>query len=239
MAMITNNHGDEESSIEDDLELPDQLTTNYDFSAWESFRKSLSIEKRASVAQSLKNAQIVPLRCSNNVSSPAKGEQIVSPEPSTNSDDVVVTNVPPKHRCRNVTFSLQSSFGDEDIASDPSLNEDLVDTNVSTKGLSDCPRRLSVEEQDGIEKWRAKGRRRLSNDSTDLTDEERYEIEKWRTRFKVGSVFNTDYEPKQWEQNEMIEIAEFLSLVNPKDDPNHLVRKLNLCARYTMMLSPF
>ena len=57
--MLDNKWEEDDSSIEDDLELLDSLNTNYDFSAWESFNKSLPAEKRASVAQSLKNAQIV------------------------------------------------------------------------------------------------------------------------------------------------------------------------------------
>ena len=42
-------------------------------------------------------------------------------------------------------------------------------------------------------------------------------------RLEVDEVFSTNYEPKQWETNEMDAVVEFLALQNPTDNPEYLV----------------
>ena len=42
-------------------------------------------------------------------------------------------------------------------------------------------------------------------------------------RLEVDEVFSTNYEPKQWETNEMDAVVEFLALQNPTNNPEYLV----------------
>ena len=42
-------------------------------------------------------------------------------------------------------------------------------------------------------------------------------------RLEVDEVFSPNYEPKQWETNEMDAVVEFLALQNPTDNPEYLV----------------
>ena len=51
----------DDSSLEDDLDALDDLNVHYDFSAWDSFRKSLSVEKRDALRRSMPSL-IVPFR---------------------------------------------------------------------------------------------------------------------------------------------------------------------------------
>ena len=143
----TKHQDDEESSIEDDLELLDKLNVACDFSAWDtfqeeiylSFRQSLSAEKRAIVRDSLRSSLIVPFR-SNSVSSTLS--EVVSVEEEEEEEEESVCD---------------QHSGEEEVPSEsePShVSRDGFSAEDVTKSITASSTELTEDERADNDKWR-------------------------------------------------------------------------------------
>lgn len=201
---------DDESSIKEDLDLLDKMNIHYDFSAWDSFRKSLSEDKRKIVRRSV-NSLIVPFR-SGSLLVPF-GERIEDELEDEELKEEVETEVESE-------ISSEPSIdddGDGDHREHQGQGDDGEDLSAASKNTSHKSHSSNTSQHDDVRAIKP------TNSSTELTEEERYDIAAWRMRLTVGSVFARDYVPQRWEGKEMEEIIDFLDLKNPVDDPEYLV----------------
>jgi len=106
--IMPNSEGGDDSSVEDDLVMVDKMNVHYDFSAWDSFRKSLPAEKQAALKQSFANSRQLSFGLSS----------------FNEDDDSDDEHGPQKQKAfRMSSFNEEGSDDEDDYESPPANNE--------------------------------------------------------------------------------------------------------------------
>ena len=195
-----------ESSIdEDDLEELDNSLINvaYDFSAWDSFRASLSSERQQVLKKSYANSRKLSFNNPGGSSS-GGGMSSFSEADEEESED------------EEEFFNRMPSLGEEKEV----VNDDGPEIISSVKSKKKNQQNID----NNTSEWFAD-----VMTSLELTQEERYDNAAWRMRLEVDQVFSKNYTPKEWERKEMDAIINFLGLKDPELRPDYLVCDTDYC----------
>jgi len=180
------------------------MNVAYDFSAWDSFRASLSSERQQVLKKSYANSR--KLRNSrklsfNNPGSGGGGMSSFSEADEEESED------------EEEFFNRMPSLGeDEEVVND--TGPEIISSVKSKKNNQQ-------NNNNNTSEWFAD-----VMTSLELTQEERYDDAAWRMRLEVDQVFSKNYTPKEWEQKEMDAIINFLGLKDPELHSDYLVRDI-------------
>jgi len=177
-----------------------QMNVAYDFSAWDSFRASLSSERQQVLKKSYANSRKLSF---NNPGS--GGMSSFSEADEEESED------------EEEFFNRMPSLGeDEEVVNDD--GPEIISSVESKKQTK------NNQQNNNTSEWFAD-----VMTSLELTQEERYDNAAWRMRLEVDQVFSKNYTPKEWEQKEMDAIIYFLGLKDPELHTDYLVRVIYDC----------
>ena len=173
--------------------IKDKINVHYDFSTWNAFRKSLSVEKLQAIRHYLAGVDRASLSVAhheedeenNEISGVHFGHRLSTlseDEEDDNGEEV-------DEECK----PSSSSDHDEMISTDDK-EVDSTDNTPIYANLSSIPESL------------------LTLTLTSLTKEERLENELWRLRLGSNQVYHKEYIPNEWQMREMEEIIECMGL---------------------------
>ena len=171
-----------------------QMNVAYDFSAWDSFRASLSSERQQVLKKSYANSRKISF---NNPGS-GGGMSSFSEADEEESED------------EEEFFNRMPSLGEDEEV----VNDTGPEIKSSVKSKNNQQNNNNNESE-----WFAD-----VMTSLELTQEERYDNAAWRMRLEVDQVFSKNYTPQAWEQKEMDAIINFLGLKDPELHTDYLVR---------------
>ena len=171
-----------------------QMNVAYDFSAWDSFRASLSSERQQVLKKSYANSRKLSF---NNPGSGGGTMSSFSEADEEESED------------EEEFFNRMPSLGEDEEV----VNDDGPEIISSVKS------KKNNQQNNNTSEWFAD-----VMTSLELTQEERYDNAAWRMRLEVDQVFSKNYTPQAWEQKEMDAIINFLGLKDPELHTDYLVR---------------
>ena len=175
-----------------------QMNVAYDFSAWDSFRASLSSERQQELKKSYANSRKLSF---NNPGS--GGMSSFSEADEEESED------------EEEFFNRMPSLGeDEEVVNDDGPE---IKSSIQSKKNN----QQNNNNNNDTSEWFAD-----VMTSLELTQEERYDNAAWRMRLEVDQVFSKNYTPQAWEQKEMDAIINFLGLKDPELHSDYLVRDI-------------
>ena len=176
-----------------------QMNVAYDFSAWDSFRASLSSERQQVLKKSYANSR----KLSFNNPGSGGGMSSFSEADEEESED------------EEEFFNRMPSLGeDEEVVNDTGPE---IKSSIQSK-------KNNQQNNNNTSEWFAD-----VMTSLELTQEERYDNAAWRMRLEVDQVFSKNYTPKDWERKEMDAIINFLGLKDPELHSDYLVRVIYDC----------
>jgi hypothetical protein len=175
------------------------MNVAYDFSAWDSFRASLSSERQQVLKKSYANSRKLSF---NN---PGSGGTMSS---FSEADEEEIED-------EEEFFNRMPSLGEDEDVND--TGPEIISSVKSKK-----------ENQQNIDNNTSEGFADVMT-SLELTQEERYDNAAWRMRLEVDQVFSKNYTLKEWERKEMDAIINFLGLKDPELRPDYLVCDTDYC----------